>query len=148
MPAPSGLSSPSLRDAWGAGAGMDLGCVEWVLPATTSCPHHSAGCRSQAGVGEVPLGPEVPQGMICIRTSPPGSCFPRVFTGVPCDQHDLGSGSRRADTFAGPCRSHTAGESLCLVLAGSPRPTSSGNATGAPLGTRSGSRSASSLWGA
>lgn len=60
-------------------------------------------------------------------------------------QPDLGLGSGRGHNFVGSCQLHPAGESPCLVLAGSPWPTSLGNAIADLLGARSGSGFTSSL---
>ena len=35
------------------------------------------------GGGTAPLGPKAPQGMICIRAGPPGSCSPAACAGDP-----------------------------------------------------------------
>lgn len=60
-------------------------------------------------------------------------------------QPDLGSGSGRGHNFVGSCQSHAAGESPCLVLAGSPWPTSLENAIANLLGAGSASGFTSSL---
>lgn len=122
-----------LRDAPGAGAGMDLGSG-----ATGDAVENHCGKRgARLGWENGSAGPQGSPGADRHLHRPPGPC-----TGLCCAQHELSS--RRGETLVGPCRSRAAAESCCLVLAGSPRPTSSANAAGPPLGTGSSSTSTSS----
>lgn len=108
-----------LRDAQGEEAGTDSGkAAVWMLPAALSC-RGQPGARRRWGMAL--LGPRAPQGLS------PSSCSPGACTGIPCAQHDLSSGSRGGDTSVGPCWSHAAGESPCLLLTGSSRPCSPAN---------------------